>query len=201
MKMLNKIKYIVTYIIKNYFQKVKSDSHERNRFLILSFACLIFIDYLLFCYISSKNPFDIFPAIPLLEDRKSINIYIPDIDGISIIRETRQISIPEDKEDYTRMLIHKVVNGSNLENTSIAVPVDIFIRKIWFLQDICIIDIVPSLIENTAGLIPGSEKAFKESLEKTLTENIPSIKKILILDRGIPRRNIWDNSFQHSQIK
>jgi hypothetical protein len=190
--MFLKIKNIANYKIKNYFYRIKSDLQERNRFLMLSFASLIFIDYLLFCYISSKNPINIFPAIPLLEDKKIITIYIPDTDGITMIKETRRIAFPENNEAFVKTLIDRVIKGSSIENTSIAVPVDIFIRKIWFVQDTCIVDTISSLPENVSKLIPGSEKVFKQALEKTITENIPFIKNIIILERGIPGRNIWN---------
>jgi hypothetical protein len=190
--MFLKIKNIIIYKFKPYFQRIKSEIPERNRFLMLSFAALILIDYLLFCFISSKNPINIFPVFPLIEEEKSINIYIPDIDGNTIIKETRKIAASDDNEAYVRTLIDKVIKGSNVENTSIAIPVDIFIRKIWFFQDTCIIDTVPSLPSDITKLTPGSENAFKTALERTITENIPAIKKIYLLERGIPGRNTWE---------
>jgi hypothetical protein len=192
--MLSKIKNITNSIINPYFQRIKSEKTERNRFLMLSFASLFLIDYLLFCYISSKNPINIFPVIPLLEDIKTINIYIPDIDGNTIIKETRRIAKPDNNEAFVRTLIDGVIKGSNIENTSIAVPVDLFIRKIWFYQDACIIDTVPSLPSDIMKITPGSEKNFTASLERTITENISSVKKVILLERGIPGRNIWETA-------
>jgi hypothetical protein len=182
--------------LKNYLNIIKSDIPERNRFMMIFLASLFLFDYLLFCHISARNPLDIFPSIPLLEHKKLINVYLPDIDGKSILKEAREISIPDDKEGFAKMLTDIVINGSNVDNTSIAIPVVLFNRKIWFSQDICIIDFVPSLpeaeiIKGTKKLFTYSDMIFKESLEKTITENIPSIKKIILLEMGIPGRSLW----------
>jgi hypothetical protein len=199
MLIINKNKLIefsktIKYKFKNYHIKIKSEVPARNRFLMLFLASLFLFDYLLFCYISARNPLNIFPSIPLLEDKKLINVYLPDIDGKSILKETREISIPDNKEEYVKILINIVINGSNVDNTSVTVPVSLFNRKIWFLEDICVIDFAPSLLEATKNkkLFSGdSEAAFKESLEKTIIENIPSIKNIMLLERGIPGRIMW----------
>ncbi|MBN2401558.1 MAG: hypothetical protein JXN64_04090 [Spirochaetes bacterium] len=181
----------IKYKIKNFFYIIKSNVSERNRFLMISLASLFLFDYLLFCYISARNPFNIFPSFPLLEDKKLINVYLPDIDGKTILKETREISVPDDKKGYAKILIDLVIKGSIFENTSIAVPITLFNRKIWFSQDMCIIDFVPSLTANTKKNIADSDAAFKEALEKTISENIPSIKKIKLLERGIPGRVMW----------
>ncbi|MBN2039277.1 MAG: hypothetical protein JW864_04510 [Spirochaetes bacterium] len=136
----------------------------------------------------------ILPSIPLIEHKKEIFVYVPDTDGVNIIKEPRSISIPENKEGYVRLLIEKIINGSNIENTSIAVPVELFIRKIWFNDDTCIIDITPSIQDKDIKIVNGSESIFIKSIEKTITENIPSIKKIAILERGIPGRNLWEKN-------
>ena len=188
--MLTGIKNI-SKAIRTYISITKLDSSERNRFLMISLSLLLLLDYLLFCYISNRNPLMILPSLPLLEDKKTINIYIPDIDGKSIIKESRNISIPEDNEGYAKLLVNKIIKGSNIENTSISVPVELFIRKIWFYKNTCIIDIIPSMHNKETKIIPGSEKIFIESLEKTITENIPSVKKITVLERGIPGRSLW----------
>jgi hypothetical protein len=185
---------VIKYKLKNYLNKIKLEIPERNRFLMLFLASLFLFDYLLFCYISSRNPLNIFPSIPLLEDKKLIHVYLPDIDWKSILKETREISIPDSKEEYAKILINIVINGSNVDNTSVAVPVSLFNRKIWFLEDICVIDFAPSLPEaakNKKIFSSNSEAAFKESLEKTIIENIPSIKNIILLERGIPGRSMW----------
>jgi hypothetical protein len=185
--------YYYTYKDKliNYQFKIKSEIPQRNRFIMLSLTSLLLFDYLLFCYISARNPFNIFPTIPLIQDTKSVNIYLPDIDGETILKETREISIPDDKKGYAKQLITMVVNGSNIDNTSEVIPVSIFIRYIWFYQNVCIIDLVPSITENTKKILPNSFTTFKECITKTITENIPSVKNVRLLNRGIPERSMW----------
>ncbi len=128
----------------------------------------------------------------MLKHNNKVNIYLPDTDGKTILKETAELSIPDNSEGYAELLIWKIIKGSSVENTSSAVPVDIFIRKIWFSENFCIIDLLTSGLSADKRVISGSEKIFKESLEKTITENIPSVKRIVILDRGIPGRNLWE---------
>ncbi|MFH0977287.1 MAG: hypothetical protein V1874_16020 [Spirochaetota bacterium] len=182
--------YFKDKIIK-YNNKIKSEIPERNRFIMLSLTFLLLFDYLLFCYISARNPFNIFPAIPLLQDIKSINIYLPDIDGEKILKEAREITVHNDKKGYAMQLITMVASGSNVDNTSEVIPISIFIRHIWFYQDACIVDIVPSFAEKTKKILPNSYKTFEECIIKTITENILSVKYVMLLNRGIPERSMW----------
>lgn len=193
-EIIKKYHNFISFNLKSYSHNIKSDVKERNRFLILSLSFLFLVDYLLFCYISERNPLNIFPSLPLLENTKTINIYLPDIDGKTILKETREISIPDGNEGYVKLIISKLISGSTIDNTSATVPVDIFIRKIWFHNDTCIIDLIPTLLEDKRKLIPGTEKIFKESLEKTITENIPYLKNVIFLERGIPGRNLWQQN-------
>jgi len=41
-------------------------------------------------------------------------------------------------------------------------------------------------------VVKGSEQMFKESLEKTITENVPGIKKVILLEKGVPFRKLWE---------
>ncbi len=190
--MIKIINNIFLIRLKRYFIKVRSDVKERNRFMMISLSLLFILDYLMFCFISDRNPLKIFPSIPLLNNEKSVNIYLPNIDGKHIFKEKREISIPDTNEGFALSLIEKIIRGSVTENTSIAVPADIFIRKIWFYKDTCVIDMVPSLPDDKTNIIQGSEKVFKESIKKTITENTTSVKKIVLLERGIPGRNLWE---------
>lgn len=183
--------------LNNYHNKIKSDIPSRNRFLMLFLSSLFLFDYLLFCYITAGNPLDIFPSFPLLEDKKMLHVYLPDTDGKSILKESREISIPENKEEYAKILIGLVIKGSDIDNTSSAVPVNLFNRRIWFEGETCVIDFVPSLpgsAKNKKILTGNSEAIFRESLEKTITENIRTVRSIMLLERGIPGRPMWANS-------
>jgi hypothetical protein len=187
------------HIIKNirerigsYRKVISSDNIERNRFLVLFISFLFVFDYLVFCYNTEQNPFDIFPSMPVLDDKKLINVYLPDLDGKSILKESRRVSIIDNGEGFIRLLFKMVVKGSYFENTSAVVPVDIAIRRIWFYEGTCIIDLTLATLEDNIDIIPGSEKAFREALEKTIVENIPSVKRVIILERGIPGKNVWE---------
>lgn len=190
---------MIEHIIKNirerilgYRRIVSSDSIERNRFLILFISFLFVFDYLVFCYHTEKNPFDIFPSMPVLDDKKLINVYLPDLDGKSILKESRRVSIVDNGEGFIRLLFKMVVKGSYFENTSAVVPVDIAIRRIWIYNGTCIIDLMLATLDDNVDSIPGSEKTFREALEKTIVENIPSVKRVVILERGIPGKNVWE---------
>jgi len=172
-------------------EKVSADEIERNRFLVLVISVIFIFDYLVFCYHTEKNLFDIFPAIPVLDDSREVTVYVPALDGKSILKETRRISV-YNRVGFVRVLFRMVATGSYYENTSAMVPVKIDIRKIWFYDDACIIDVMLVSLDKTAKVIPGSENVFRESLERTITENIPSIKRVFLLERGIPFKNIWE---------
>jgi hypothetical protein len=172
-------------------EKVSTDEIEKNRFLVLVISIIFIFDYLVFCYHTEKSPFDIFPAIPVLDDSREVTVYVPALDGKSILKETRRISV-FNKEGFVRVLFQMVMKGSYYENTSAMVPVKINIRKIWFYDDACIIDVMLVSLDTAARIIPGSEKVFRESLEKTITENISSIKRVVLLERGIPFKDIWE---------
>jgi hypothetical protein len=85
-----------------------------------------------------------------------------------------------------------VAAGSNFENTSMAVPTSFVIRSVWFFEDTCVIDLGLSTVRENTEIIPGSEANFRQAIEKTITENIPSIKTVLLLERGVPGKNLWE---------
>lgn len=187
-KLLNKIKEKNKVIIK---RVTKSDRY-RNRFLVLALALLFIFDYLIFCFNIEKNPFDIFPDIPVLDDTAIVNIYVPDIDGINILKEKRRISMMDEKKNLVRLLVKKIIIGSNKINTSMMVPVQLRIRDVKFYHDLCIIDLSSITSKEKVTVIKNSEELFRKAVEKTLIDNFPSVKKVLILRRGIPNLNIWD---------
>jgi hypothetical protein len=164
---------------------------ERNRILILFISLMILFNYILFCYHTDKNIFNIFPAIPHLDKRTEIKIFLPDQEAKEILSETRKILIPDKKEDYIEFLFNTVAKGSIYENTSNIVPVKMHIRKIWLYDDSCIIDIALSELKNNARIVPGSEESFKIAIEKTIKENLISIKRVMILLNGVPERKLW----------
>ncbi len=175
-----------------WINSVAPERKQKNRCLMAFLAFLFAADYLLFCYHAEKNPFDIFPIFPVEDQRKQINVYLPDIDGKSLIREQKKVLMLKDTKSYIQLLFQKVLDGSEYENTSIVVPAEFYIRQIWVQDDICSIDVNASLLKKNSRVIPGSENIFMEAVSKTITENIPSISEVIILDKGIPGREIWD---------
>ena len=57
---------------------------------------------------------------------------------------------------------------------------------------VCVIDLSPATLEKDMNVVKGSEQMFKESLEKTITENVPGIKKVILLEKGVPFRKLWE---------
>lgn len=178
--------------IAEYKNRIRSEKKEWNRFIMGSLAFLIFFDYLLFCYHAEKNPLDIFPSFPVADEKREIMVYLPDLDGRSVIEEKRRAPVIKDTESYIHLLFQMVIDGSDYENTSVVVPVDSYIREIWIYDDICAIDAGFSILMKSDTVIPGSEESFKRALSRTVTENIPAIKRVILLDKGIPGRNIWE---------
>jgi len=178
--------------------RMDNDVKERNRILLLALSALFILDYMMLSYHIDKNIFDIFPSIPVLENRKTINIYIPSEGCKEILTEKREIYSNLEDESLVRRLFDLVADGSYFENTSENVPVDFLIKKIWLVDGengegkVCVIDLSPATLEKDMNVVRGSEQMFKESLEKTITENLPGIKKVILLEKGVPNRKLWE---------
>lgn len=178
--------------------RMDSDVKERNRIVLLALSSLFMLDYIMFSYHIDKNIFDIFPSIPVLESKKTVNIYIPSEGCKEIVAEKREIYSGLEDESLVRRLFDLVADGSYFENTSENVPVNFLIKKIWMVNaengdgKICIIDLSPVIVEKDINIVKGSENMFKESLEKTINENIPGIKKVILLEKGVPFRRLWE---------
>lgn len=179
----------------NYYSK---DKKERNRIAILFFSSIMFFNYLMFSYHIESNIFDIFPSIPVIEDRVTINIYIPSEGAAEIISEERVIHEGLPDEILVKKLFSLVAAGSFYENTALNVPAKYTIKRIWITEvdsgrgKICAIDIMPEMLGSDITVVKGSEKLFRESLEKTIIENIPGITDVIILENGVPFRRLWE---------
>ena len=186
--------------IKLFRENLKNNKKERNRFLILLFSFIFLLDYFMFCYHTDKNIFDIFPSIPLLSEKKSINIYLPATDGKTLLNEKRLIPDFDSEKRLAAYLFKLVIKGSERENTRIAVPVDLFIRKIWVYKNdkspssskSCIIDVEPTELTDNSKRIKGSEQNFKNAVRKTIMKNLSGISDVTILVRGIPGKILWE---------
>jgi hypothetical protein len=199
------LKKFISYIynnIKKYINDIKagmaSSEKEKNRVYILVTASLFLLIYIMFSYHIDKNIFNIFPSIPLLEDKRSINIYIPSEGCKEILTEKREIYSKLKNENLIERLFELVCAGSYFENTSENVPVDFLIKKIWIVDGkngdgkVCVIDLSPIILDRDIHVVKGSEKMFKDALEKTITSNMPEIKKIILLEKGVPFRKLWE---------
>ena len=194
-----KLKEFVSYTynkIKKYINDTKTamaaSEKEKNRIYILAVSSLFLFIYVMFSYHIDKNIFNIFPAIPLLEDKRTINIYIPSEGCKEILTEEREIYSKLENESLIEKLFELVCAGSYFENTSENVPVDFLIKKIWIIDGECVIDLSPVILDKDIHVVKGSEQMFKEALEKTITTNMPEIKKIILLEKGVPFRKLWE---------
>ena len=188
--------------IKNYIQDTKAEmansEKENNRIYILTAASLFLFIYIMFSYHIDKNIFNIFPSIPLLENKKTINIYIPSEGCKEILTEEREIYSKLEDESLIERLFKLVCDGSYFENTAENVPVDFLIKKIWIIDrengdgKVCVIDLSPIILDKDIHVVKGSEQMFKDALEKTITTNIPEIKRVILLEKGVPFRKLWE---------
>jgi len=187
----------VREFIDSLVRSARSSRKERNRLLILAVSCLFILDYLAFFYHIDKNIFDIVPLLPELDLRNTAEIYLPSNYNMSVIAEKRMVPEFDNDERMAEFLFKNVVRGSIYENTSVMVPCGLFIRKIWIYTDdknerTCVFDVSPDLLKSNAASIKGSEALFIDALTKTITVNIPSIKKVIMVNNGIPDRIVWD---------
>ncbi|MGQ9844523.1 MAG: hypothetical protein ACUVRK_13315 [Spirochaetota bacterium] len=167
------------------------DTKKRYRVILLVVSVLCIVDYAAISVLTDKNFFDIYPSLPALDTRDTIDIFVADLDAKSILKETRQVLLSGDNESRVRRLVKLVAEGSEFENTRAVAPIDIIVRHVWFYDTTCIIDCELGTIEGNVPYIPDSFKAFNKALEQTLSHNIPGITKVVLLEHGIYGKNLW----------
>ncbi|MCX8123684.1 MAG: hypothetical protein N3F66_05910 [Spirochaetes bacterium] len=167
------------------------DTKKRYRILLLVISIVCIIDYAAISILTDKSIFDIYPSLPALDTRDTIDIFVADLDAKSILKETRLVSLPKDNEGKVRRLVKLVAEGSEFENTRAIAPVDIVVRHIWFYDTTCIIDCELGTIEGQVPYIPDSFKAFNKALEQTISRNIQGITKVVLLEHGVYGKNLW----------
>ena len=200
MTLLYKIMAVINRIIDDF----KSSEKDKRRLMVLGFAGVFLLDYLMFCFHIEKNPLNIFPAIPLQKEAREIEIYVPYIEEMTLNKEKREAPVFEEKKRYVTHLFYEITRGSKFENTSILMPYELSIREIWFFKDMtegqgrgtetCVIDLEAGIMKKKTHVLKGSEELFKKALAKTIKENIPDISDVLLVERGIPGRVLWDFS-------
>ena len=177
----------------------KWNNKPTNRRLIITLASIFFLNYIMFCYHTGRNIFAIFPSIPPISVQREITVYLPSLDGRTIIDEKREVVSFESDERFIQFLVNSVAQGSLFQNTAMAVPAEINIRKIWLLEkyasldgkNICAIDFEPFVLDDSIKPLPGSEELFRKAVEQTITANVPYVSDIILLDGGIPDRKFW----------
>ncbi|MDR3238397.1 MAG: hypothetical protein LBT84_07830 [Spirochaetia bacterium] len=177
----------------------KWDNRQTNLRLIITLSALFFLDYLMFCYHADKNIFSIFPEPPSIFSQREITVYLPALDGETLINEKRRAPSFENEERFVRFLFDTVAKGSVFQSTALAVPAEMNIRKIWLIEkskdtlekDMCAIDCEPPILVDGVKPLPASEALFRKAVEKTISENIPHITNIVLLEGGIPDKKFW----------
>lgn len=174
--------------------RAAADTRDRNRIVLILLSLLFFMDYLMFCYHIEKNILDIFPSIPLLEQKRSVTLHLPSVEKTELFKEEREIPVFDSDEKNVSFLFRLVTKGSIYENTSLSVPVNLRIRKIWIVEEEkrCIIDVDADTVPKGILVIKGSEALFRSAVEKTITQNVPSIKSVILLEKGVPERTLWE---------
>jgi hypothetical protein len=168
------------------------EMRKQNRITLLIISLVLICDYFMICGLAGKNPASIFPSLPVLDFRDSVTVYLPSAEG-SLLKEKRLIDTPSDNEEFIRRLARFVIEGSAYENTRVMTPIQGDVRKVWIYNDECYIDIRLETLESDAPIVAGSEKIFREALTKTVTDNVKNIKKVLVLENGIPNKNLWES--------
>lgn len=173
------------------------EQKERNRRLIILFASIAILDYVMFCLHTDKNVADIFPSLPLLSSERDVTVFLPSPDGVNLITEQRTVPRYGSDEKTAGALFNIVVRGSRYDNTSMAVPAELFLRRVWMLRErsaesLCVFDVEPTMLPRDAKVAANSEGLFKKALEKTIISNIPTVKKVLVMEKGIPGTVLWE---------
>lgn len=187
-----------TLRVRGIIDGAKADRREYNRVMFLSISGLCFFAYLMLCLLTEKNVLDIFPPVPAIKENRKINIYIPSEGCTGIIQEQRRVFSDLENDKLVHRIFYLVAAGSQYENTMSNVPAKFIIKKIWIIDNesgdgkICLIDLMPVILEKEIVVVKGSEQMFREALEKTIIENVPGIKKVILLEKGVPGKILWE---------
>ncbi len=184
--------------IEEIIAAAKADIKERNRIMLLTISGLFFFGYLMMCLLVDKNIFDIFPPVPAIKQYKTISIYVPSDGCTEIVKEQVRVYSAIEDDKLVHRLFYLVADGLKQENTRFNVPAEFIIKKIWIVESedgngkTCVIDLMPVMLQKEITVVKGSEQMFRGALEKTIVENVPGIKKVILLEKGIPNKRLWE---------
>ncbi len=82
------LSFIELVVIHQQIQK------KRYRLILLAVSVVCIIDYVAISILTDKNIFDIYPSLPALDTRETIDIFVADLDAKSVLEETREVSLP-----------------------------------------------------------------------------------------------------------
>jgi hypothetical protein len=176
-------------------ERFTTDIPWRNRMVLTVVGIIIVLNYILFAILTDSNAFAIFPNFPVRDTRAKVSIYVPVYGSEKLSKETGFIDEYESLERRAAVIAAKVLKGSKYENTAPFVPVDIFLKKVWFTgegKEICVLDFQTSPLQKVRSIIPGSEKKVTEGISKSIREAMPHVKEVVILNHGIPGRPLWE---------
>jgi len=188
--------------LKETYGKIKdeynSGSRGKSRVIILGISAIFVLDYMMFSFHVDSSIFNIFPAVPAIEKKKKINVYIPSENSEKIISEKREVNVDVEPVSMVSKLFRHVIRGSFFENTAANVPARLVIKKVWIVDSEsgkgkdCYIDLMPVILDKESVVIKGSEKMIRVALEKTIKENVPGINRVLLLEKGVPFKPLWE---------
>jgi hypothetical protein len=170
------------------------DKRRQNRVLVLTLSSIFLADYLMICFLVGRNPINIFPSIPVLDMRDEITVYLPSPDTVEPLKETRKVQKNDDKIEYIKRLTRFVIEGSYFENTRAMTPIDGNVRNVWIYEGTCVVDMRLDTLDPEAPLVAGSEIKFREALKKTIIANIKGVTNVIVLENGIPEKDIWESA-------
>lgn len=170
------------------------ETKKRNRVFVLALSSVLILDYVMICFLVDKNPMNIFPSIPVLDFRSEITVWLPSPDSAEPLIEKRRIEKSDDTAEYIKRLTRLVVEGAHSENTRALTPIEGNVRTVWIHDGVCAVDMRLEAIDTDAPLVAGSEAKFRDALSRTIMKNIKGISKVIVLENGIPDKNIWESA-------
>lgn len=170
------------------------ETKKRNRVFVLALSSVLILDYVMICFLVDRNPLNIFPSIPVLDLRSEITIWLPSPDSAEPLCEKRRLQKSDNTVEYIKRLTRLVIEGAYSENTRALTPIEGNVRTVWIRDGICAVDMRLEEIDTDAPFVAGSEAKFRDALSRTIMHNVKGITKVIVLENGIPGKDIWESA-------